>query len=201
MTKEKNLEKLVEKFMKETQSILTPRERDVVRLYFGFDDGHRRIPEEIGQLFSITKDSVKEILNSAIKKVENNELFLNIMQIHGYKMLFNSLYENLFVSGDKTEEMISVLDKLMEDALEENQRDVLKYRLGIMDGKQKSLEETGKIIGLSAERIRQIEAASMRRIHHPSRLQELRDFAAGIEKEDKENIAEMLMKMKNNDEK
>lgn len=50
---------------------LAPRERDVIRLRFGFDDGRPRVLEEVGQLFGITREEVKKIEMSALMKISS----------------------------------------------------------------------------------------------------------------------------------
>ena len=48
---------------------LTPRERDVLRLRFGLDDGRQRTLEEVGQLFAVTRERVRQIEFKALRKL------------------------------------------------------------------------------------------------------------------------------------
>ena len=49
-------------------------------------------------------------------------------------------------------------------------------RFGLEDGKPRTLEEVGKVFGITRERIRQIEAKSLRKLRNPSKSKRLRDF-------------------------
>ena len=71
------------------------------------------------------------------------------------------------------------LGEQMEEALEaltKRQRRVIELRFGLKDGQGRSLEEIGQEFGLTRERIRQIEAAALRRLGHPGRIREFRDY-------------------------
>jgi RNA polymerase primary sigma factor len=72
---------------------------------------------------------------------------------------------------------------LLKDQLEEvlstltdREREVLRLRFGLTDGRQKTLEEVGLRFGVTRERIRQIEAKALRKLRHPSRSKKLKDF-------------------------
>lgn len=56
------------------------------------------------------------------------------------------------------------------------QRRVIEMRFGLKGSKPMTLEETGKILGVSRERVRQIEARALRIMHHPSKRNMLRDY-------------------------
>jgi RNA polymerase primary sigma factor len=69
------------------------------------------------------------------------------------------------------EQMGSVLDTLSE-----REAGVIQLRFGLTDGQPKTLDEIGKVYGLTRERIRQIESKTMSKLRHPSRSQVLRDY-------------------------
>ena len=52
---------------------LSPRERDVLRLRFGMDDGRQRTLEEVGQLFGVTRERIRQIKEKALKKLKNKK--------------------------------------------------------------------------------------------------------------------------------
>jgi len=61
-------------------------------------------------------------------------------------------------------------------SLTPRERRVLQLRFGLVDDHQCTLEEIGKRIGVTRERIRQIEATALRKLRHTSRSNKLRDF-------------------------
>ena len=67
------------------------------------------------------------------------------------------------------------LDQVL-GTLEQRERQVLRMRYGLDDGRPRTLDEIGKAFGLSRERIRQIERDTMAKLRHPSRSQALRDY-------------------------
>ena len=69
------------------------------------------------------------------------------------------------------EQLMNVLDTL--SAREKN---VLKLRFGLDDGRARTLEEVGKEFKVTRERIRQIEAKALRKLRHPSRSKKLKDY-------------------------
>jgi RNA polymerase primary sigma factor len=64
--------------------------------------------------------------------------------------------------------------------LSECEREVLEMRFGLQDGQDHTLEEVGKHLGVTRERIRQIEAKALRKLRHPSRSKKLRSFVESL---------------------
>ncbi|MEB3196676.1 MAG: RNA polymerase sigma factor RpoD [Candidatus Sericytochromatia bacterium] len=62
------------------------------------------------------------------------------------------------------------------NTLSMRERDVLKMRFGLEDGRQRTLEEVGQKFGVTRERIRQIEAKALRKLRHPNRNKRLREY-------------------------
>ena len=60
--------------------------------------------------------------------------------------------------------------------LSEREREVLEMRFGLSDGQDHTLEEVGRHLGVTRERIRQIEAKALRKLRHPTRSRQLRDY-------------------------
>ncbi len=69
------------------------------------------------------------------------------------------------------EQLLAVIDTLTP-----REQEVIRQRYGLMDGRQKTLEEVGKEFSVTRERIRQIEAKALRKLKHPNRSKRLADF-------------------------
>ena len=61
-------------------------------------------------------------------------------------------------------------------SLSDREREVLELRFGLKDGKDHTLEEVSRYFDVTRERIRQIEAKALRKLRHPSRSRQLRDY-------------------------
>lgn len=69
------------------------------------------------------------------------------------------------------EQLLAVIDTLTP-----REQEVIRQRYGLLDGRQKTLEEVGKEFSVTRERIRQIEAKALRKLKHPNRSKRLADF-------------------------
>ena len=67
------------------------------------------------------------------------------------------------------------LESVLE-TLTDREENVLRLRFGLEDGRTRTLEEVGRVFGVTRERIRQIEAKALRKLRHPSRSKQLKDF-------------------------
>jgi RNA polymerase primary sigma factor len=77
-----------------------------------------------------------------------------------------SAYRRLL--GDKIEQLLTTLSP--------REARILRLRFGLINGRSYTLEEVGRKFGLTRERIRQIEGKALRRLRHPRRSRELRDY-------------------------
>jgi RNA polymerase primary sigma factor len=66
--------------------------------------------------------------------------------------------------------------------LRPRERRVVQLRFGLVDDEPRTLEEVGRRMGLTRERIRQIEATALRKLRHPSRSKVLRDYTEDRER-------------------
>ena len=85
--------------------------------------------------------------------------------------------------GDFIEDKEADASELLREDLAEvlctlspRERDVLRLRFGMDDGRQRTLEEVGQLFGVTRERIRQIEAKALRKLRHPNRSKRLREY-------------------------
>ncbi|CAB3391236.1 RNA polymerase major sigma-43 factor (sigma-A) [Kyrpidia spormannii] len=136
--------------------------------------GRDPTPEEIAEEMDMSPDKVREIMKIAQEPVsletpigEEDDSHLGdfIPDDDALAPADAAAYELL------KEQLEDVLDTLTER--EEN---VLRLRFGLDDGRTRTLEEVGKVFGVTRERIRQIEAKALRKLRHPSRSKRLKDF-------------------------
>ncbi|MBL8088936.1 MAG: sigma-70 family RNA polymerase sigma factor [Anaerolineales bacterium] len=73
-------------------------------------------------------------------------------------------------------EMLRKQIQLALASLTDRERDVLELRFGLRDGKEHTLEEVSRFFDVTRERVRQIEAKALRKLRHPSKSRELRDY-------------------------
>ncbi len=68
------------------------------------------------------------------------------------------------------------LDEVLENSLTAREKRILELRFGIEDGRSRTLEEVGREFDVTRERIRQIQVKALRKLRHPSRIRELKDY-------------------------
>ncbi|GEK90661.1 RNA polymerase sigma factor RpoD [Alkalibacterium kapii] len=138
------------------------------------DLGREPTPEEIGAEMDLPTEKVRDILKisqepvsleTPIGEEDDSHLGDFIEDDGATSPADNAAYELL------KNELEDVLDTLTDR--EEN---VLRLRFGLDDGRQRTLEDVGKVFGVTRERIRQIEAKALRKLRHPSRSKQLKDF-------------------------
>lgn len=134
---------------------------------------------------SMPIESLDEIYEMFLKNIDVDEIqddvFENIIENEIQQDVFQNINPDAFYWNDDIYEEIEqralreTLEKLMGE-LSEREQEVLKARYGFEDGVEKTLEEVGQTFGVTRERIRQIESKALRKLSHPTRIRELKDF-------------------------
>ncbi|HUR74795.1 MAG TPA: RNA polymerase sigma factor [Sporichthya sp.] len=138
------------------------------------DLGREPTPEELAKELDMTPEKVIEV-----QKYGREPISLHTPLGEDGDSEFGDLIEDseAIVPADAVsftllqEQLHSVLDTLSE-----REAGVVSMRFGLTDGQPKTLDEIGKVYGVTRERIRQIESKTMSKLRHPSRSQVLRDY-------------------------
>ncbi|ARI77035.1 RNA polymerase sigma factor RpoD [Halobacillus mangrovi] len=138
------------------------------------DLGREPTPEEIAQDMELTPDKVREILKIAQEPVSLETPIGEEDDSH-----LGDFIEDQEATSPSDHAAYELLKEQLEDVLDtltDREENVLRLRFGLDDGRTRTLEEVGKVFGVTRERIRQIEAKALRKLRHPSRSKRLKDF-------------------------
>lgn len=138
------------------------------------DLGREPTPEEIGEDMELTPDKVREILKIAQEPVSLETPIGEEDDSH-----LGDFIEDQDATSPSEHAAYELLKEQLEDVLDtltDREENVLRLRFGLDDGRTRTLEEVGKVFGVTRERIRQIEAKALRKLRHPSRSKRLKDF-------------------------
>ena len=136
--------------------------------------GREPTPEEVAKVLGIEPEKALEIikisqepasLESPVSDEEDSRLG-DFIHDSAAPTLFDSASRELL--KEQVDDVLSTLS--------DRERRVLEERFGLKDGRPKTLEEVGKMFAVTRERIRQIEAKSLRKLRHPSRGNKLKDY-------------------------
>jgi len=136
--------------------------------------GREPSDEEIGVEMGMAPEKVREIV-----KVSQDPLSLETpIGEEGDSHLGDLVEDREAVSPSDAASLTMLHSEIQGvlDTLTPRERRVLQLRFGLTDGHQRTLEEVGKRIGVTRERIRQIEAKALRKLRHPSRSKRLREY-------------------------
>jgi len=138
------------------------------------DLGRDPTPEEIGEEMEITPDKVRDIL-----KISQEPVSLETPIGEEDDSHLGDFIEDQEAISPSDHTSYELLKEQLEDVLDtltDREENVLRLRFGLDDGRTRTLEEVGKVFGVTRERIRQIEAKALRKLRHPSRSKQLKDF-------------------------
>ncbi|SDW88030.1 RNA polymerase sigma factor RpoD [Paenibacillus sp. CF384] len=136
--------------------------------------GREPSPEEIAAEMDLSTEKVREIMKIAQEPVSLETPIGEEDDSH-----LGDFIEDQEALAPADAAAYELLKEQLEDVLDtltEREENVLRLRFGLDDGRTRTLEEVGKVFGVTRERIRQIEAKALRKLRHPSRSKRLKDF-------------------------
>lgn len=136
--------------------------------------GREPTPEEVAEEMDFTPEKVREILKIAQEPVSLETPIGEEDDSH-----LGDFIEDQDALAPSDAAAYELLKEQLEDVLDtltDREENVLRLRFGLDDGRTRTLEEVGKVFGVTRERIRQIEAKALRKLRHPSRSKRLKDF-------------------------
>jgi RNA polymerase primary sigma factor len=136
--------------------------------------GREPSDEEIGEEMGIAEEKVREVMKFAQAPLSLETPIGEEEDSHLGDFVEDR--EAVSPSDAASLTMLRSEVELVLDSLTPRERRVLQLRFGLVDDHQCTLDEIGKRIGVTRERIRQIEAKALRKLRHPSRSKKLRDY-------------------------
>ncbi|WP_369374224.1 RNA polymerase sigma factor [Promicromonospora sp. Populi] len=138
------------------------------------DLGREPTPEELAKELDMTPEKVVEV-----QKYGREPISLSTPLGEDGDSEFGDLIEDSEAVVPADAVSFTLLQEQLHqvlDTLSEREAGVVSMRFGLQDGQPKTLDEIGKVYGVTRERIRQIESKTMSKLRHPSRSQVLRDY-------------------------
>jgi len=136
--------------------------------------GREPNPEEIAKEMDISEEKVREIMKIAQEPVSLETPIGEEEDSH-----LGDFIEDHDAKAPAEEASFTLLREQLESVLStltDREQKVLRLRFGLDDGRARTLEEVGQQFGVTRERIRQIEAKTLRKLRHPSRSKKLKDY-------------------------
>lgn len=138
------------------------------------DLGREPTPEEVAERLNVPVSRVREVL-----KISRDPVSLDTPIGEEDDSHLGDFIEDDTALSPSDSAAFSMLRAELSTALEsltDRERQVVRLRFGLEDGRARTLEEVGKEFNVTRERIRQIEAKALRKLRHPSRSKRLKDF-------------------------
>ncbi len=138
------------------------------------DLGREPTPEELAKEMDITPEKVLEIQQYAREPISLDQTIGD----EGDSQLGDFIEDSEAVVAVDAVSFGLMQDQLLSvlQTLSEREAGVVRLRFGLTDGQPRTLDEIGRVYGVTRERIRQIESKTMSKLRHPSRSQVLRDY-------------------------
>ena len=136
--------------------------------------GREPSPEEIAKEMNISEEKVREIIKIAQEPVSLETPIGEEEDSH-----LGDFIEDHEARAPAEEASFTLLREQLDEVLKtltDREQRVLRLRFGLDDGRARTLEEVGQKFGVTRERIRQIEAKTLRKLRHPSRSKKLKDY-------------------------
>ena len=137
--------------------------------------GREPTPEEIGAEMDLPTEKVREILKIAQEPVSLETPIGEEDDSH-----LGDFIEDDNATSPAEHTAYALLKEQLDEVLEQltdREENVLRLRFGLdKNGEIRTLEQVGQVFGVTRERIRQIEAKALRKLRHPSRSKQLKDF-------------------------
>ena len=136
--------------------------------------GREPTPEEVAARLNVPVSRVREVL-----KISRDPVSLDTPIGEEDDSHLGDFIEDDSALSPADSAAFSMLKEELGNALEsltDRERQVVRLRFGLQDGRARTLEEVGKEFNVTRERIRQIEAKALRKLRHPSRSKRLKDF-------------------------
>jgi len=138
------------------------------------DLGREPLPEEIANEMELTPEKVREIL-----KVSQEPVSLETPIGEEEDSHLGDFIEDSGAVVPVDAAAFKLLQEQLEEVLDDlntREKRVIQLRFGLLDGQPRTLEEVGRVFGVTRERIRQIESKTLSKLRHPSRSGRLRDY-------------------------
>jgi len=136
--------------------------------------GREPMPEEIADEMGLTPEKVREIL-----KISQEPVSLETPIGEEEDSQLGDFIEDQEAEVPADAASFSLLQEQLQevlDTLSERERKVIELRFGLINGHPRTLEEVGRVFGVTRERIRQIESKTLSKLRHPNRSAKLRDY-------------------------
>jgi RNA polymerase primary sigma factor len=136
--------------------------------------GHEPTAEEVAQRLEMPVDKIRDVLKIALNPISLETPLGEEKDSH----LGDFIADKEAVSPDDATAFKLLQERISKvlTTLKNREAEVLRLRFGLKDGTPRTLEEVGQIYQVTRERVRQIEAKALRKLMHPSRSRQLREY-------------------------